>query len=246
MGLSEFRYVDIVLVEPQGAHNMGSCARVLKNTGFENLVLLNPAEFRNDDAYSMACRAKDVLLKARICGNIEEALEGVRLVAGTTRRKGKFREPLLTMDEALPTIYDRSRNNRVAILFGREDRGLENPVLSRCDMLFEIPSAEDYPSLNLSHAVMVVCHNLFMMSGRKAEHKIVACDKEDVERMYEHLERTLRLLGYGDPDRKGEFLLESVMRNFRKLFGRTSLMKKEVSMMRGILTRIERRHQPEE
>ncbi len=246
MGLSEFRYVDIVLVEPQGAHNMGSCARVLKNTGFENLVLLNPAEFRNDAAYSMACRAKDVLLKARVYDDIEDVLEGVRFVAGTTRRKGKFREPLLTMDEALPIIHDRSRNNRVAILFGREDRGLENPVLSRCDILFEIPSAEDYPSFNLSHAVMVVCHNLFMMGGKRADHRIVACDREDVERMYAHLERTLRLLGYGDPDRKGEFLLESVMRNFRKLFGRTSLMKKEVNMIRGILTRIEKRHQPEE
>ena len=243
--MSEFINVDIVLVEPQGAHNMGSCARVLKNTGFENLVLVNPADFRNDDAYSMACKAKGLLLRARVCRDIDEALEGVKLVAGTTRRKGKFREPLLTMEEALPLIYDVSRRNRVAVLFGREDRGLENPVLSRCDILFEIPSDEAYPSLNLSHAVMVVCHNLFMMSGKKAEHRIVACPKEDVERMYEHLERVLRLLGYGDPDRRGEFLLESVMRNFRKLFGRTSLMKKEVNMIRGILTRIERKFQEE-
>ncbi len=241
--MGDFRYVDIVLVEPQGAHNMGSCARVLKNTGFENLVLVNPAEFRNDDAYSMACKAKDLLLKARVCKDIDEALRDVRFVAGTTRRRGKLREPLLTMDEALPVIYDRSRKNRVAILFGREDRGLENPVLARCDILFEIPSDDAYPSLNLSHAVMVVCHNLFMMSGKRPEHAIVACSREDVERMYEHLERVLRMLGYGDPDRKGEFLLESVMRNFRKLFGRTSLMKKEVNMIRGILTRIEKRCQ---
>ncbi len=232
--------IRIVLVEPRSPGNIGSVARVMKNTGFRDLVLVNPVEFRNDEAFSMACKAGEMLLGPPVFQSLEEAVKGSGVVVGTTRRKGKTRYPILTLYDAVPKILSLARRNTVSILFGREDKGLRNDEISLCDLLVEIPTHNEYPSLNLSHAVFAVCH-AFFNARTPAEPSMAVASREDVEMMYEHLERTLRLLGYGDAVKRSEFLLRSMMRNFRKLFGRTALMPREVNMVRGVLTRIEER-----
>jgi TrmH family RNA methyltransferase len=143
--------INIVLVEPRSAGNIGSVARAMKNTGFNGLVLVNPVDYTKDEAtldeaFSMACKAGDVLNGAEVFTDLKGALEGSGLVAGATRRKGKLRTPLLTLDEAAVEILNFSKENRISILFGREDKGLKNEELKLCDILFEIPSDEGYPS----------------------------------------------------------------------------------------------------
>lgn len=233
--------VKVVLVEPRSAGNIGSAARAMKNTGFTGLVLVNPVDYTKDDAaldeaFSMACNAGDVLKGAEVFPDLKGALEGSGLVAGATRRKGKLRTPLLTLDEAAVEILNFSTKNRVSILFGREDKGLKNEELKFCDILFEIPSDEAYPSLNLSHAVLMVCHRLFTMEYPAEGPSFEAAPREEIEKMYVHLESALRALGYGKE--KGH-LVTSIMRSMRRLLGRTRLMEKEVKMLRGIFTRIE-------
>ncbi len=233
--------INIVLVEPRSAGNIGSVARAMKNTGFRRLILVNPVDYTKDEAtldeaLSMACKAGDVLNGAGIFTDLKGALEGSGLVAGATRRKGKLRTPLLTLDEAAVEIYKFNRENRVSILFGREDKGLKNEELKLCDILFEIPSDEGYPSLNLSHAVLTVCYRLFTLEA-PSEPSFEVAPRESIENMYVHLESALRALGYGQEDK--EHLFISIMRNMRRIFGRTGLMKKEVNMLRGIFTRIE-------
>ncbi len=232
--------IAIVLVEPRSPGNIGSVARAMKNTGLGRLVLVNPVDFKNDEAYSMACKARDVLLSAELFTHLNDAVEDCGLVVGTTRRKGRFRWPVLTLDEALPEIVKFSKKNKVALLFGREDSGLKNDEISLCDILMEIPSHTDYPSFNLSHAVIIVAHRLFLAEN-PAEPSIEVVSKKDMEEMYLHLERALRRLGYGE--KGGEYLLQSVLRNFRRLLGRTGLMRKELNMLRGIFTMIEEKLQ---
>ncbi len=228
--------IEIVLAGPQSAGNIGSVARAMKNTGFKRLVLVNPADYLNDEAFSMACNAGDVLKSAVVFSDLGEALEGSGLVAGATRRKGKLRTPLITLDEAASEVLKFSRKNKVSILFGREDKGLKNEELSLSDILFEIPSHEDYPSLNLSHAVFTVCFRLFTLEAPLEGPSFEVAPRGDIEKMYIHLERSLKALGYGQED-KGH-ILRGIMKNFRMLFGRTGLMEKEVRMLRGIFTRI--------
>jgi TrmH family RNA methyltransferase len=228
--------IEIVLVEPTGAGNIGSVARAMKNTGFNRLVLVNPVDYMNDEAFSMACNACDVLKGAGVFSDLKGALKGSGLVAGATRRRGKLRTPLLTLDEAAPEVLRFSGKNKVSILFGREDKGLRNEELPLCDILFEIPSHEDYPSLNLSHAVFSVCYRLFTLKLPPEGPSFETAPREDIEKMFAHLERALEALGYGKD--KGP-LLKGIMRNLRMLFGRTGLMEKEVKMLRGIFTRIE-------
>lgn len=238
--------ISVVLVEPRGAGNVGSVARAMKNTGFSRLVLINPCDYDNDEGWSMACNAGDLLRSAEVYPDLDGFLTGRLVTVGTTRRVGKLRAPVLALAEAVPVMVEHAGRGELAVLFGREDRGLENDEIPRCDILVEIPTHEDYPSINLSHAVFTVCHHLFMAAayapperGGLSGPAYEVASREDVAEMYEHLERVLKLLEYGD--KGGEYLLGVIMRNFHRLFGRTALMEKEVNMLRGILAQVEKR-----
>lgn len=230
--------ISIILVEPQSAGNIGSVARAMENTGFPNLVLINPVDYKNNEAYSMACNACGTLLMAKVFPNIKDAIKDSGLVVGTTRRKGRERYPVLTLHEAIPNILTAAKKNKVSILFGREDRGLKNEEIKLCDLLVEIPTHKSYPSLNLSHAVFLVSYELFK-AEMPASQSIKLAPWEEMDGMYIHLEKTLRKLDYGK--KGGAHLLRAITRSFKRLFGRTGLMQKEVNMVRGICTQIEER-----
>jgi TrmH family RNA methyltransferase len=230
--------ISIVLVEPAGPGNIGSVSRAMKNTGFSELVLVNPAPFKNDEGLKMACNASDVLLGARVVEELSEALKGAGVIAGATRRLGRIRQPVLMLDEAVVELMKLGRKNKVSILFGREDKGLKNPEIKLCDILFEIPSAEACPSLNLSHAVFIVCHKLYTAIDPPGP-RVKSAPRSVYDEMFVHMESAFKTLGYGEQGR--EYLLSAIMRTFRRLFGRTALMTKEVNMLRGIFTQIERR-----
>ncbi|MDH4226685.1 MAG: RNA methyltransferase [Deltaproteobacteria bacterium] len=229
--------ISIVLVEPRGAGNIGSVCRAMKNNGLKDLRLVNPVPYMTEEGKSMACNATDMLQAARVFPTLDVAIKDAPLVVGTTRRRGKLRFPTMNIDEAIPEIIKRARKNRVAILFGREDKGLKNEETEICDILLEIPSHRDYASINLAQAVFVVCHYIFRAEN-PVEPSYRVAPREDVELFYGHIEKMARKLGYGEKV-KGEFIIASILRNFRRLFGRTGLMHKEVNMMRGLITRIE-------
>ena len=230
--------ISIILVGPQSSGNIGSVARAMENTGLSNLVLINPVDYKNNEAYSMACNACGTLLQAKVFPDIKHAIKDSGLVVGTTRRKGRERYPVLTLHEAIPNILTAAKKNKVSILFGREDKGLKNEEIKLCDLLIEIPTHKNYPSLNLADAVLLVCHALFM-AEKPSGPSITLAPWEDMEGMYIHLEKTLRKLDYGK--KGGAHLLRAIMRSFKRLFGRTGLMQKEVNMLRGICTQIEER-----
>lgn len=236
--MERLKHISIVLVEPKGPGNIGSVARAMKNTGFSSLVLVNPVDFMVEEAYSMACGAKDLLLRAKVFKTLEEALKGYHFIVGTTRRKGKGRHPTHPFKEVAPRILEFATRNRVAILFGREDKGLKNEELARCGVLAEIPADEAYPSFNLSHAVLLCCYELFSHQ-QPVTSSVRLASLEEIEGMYGHIERVLERLGYGE---KG--LIETIMRNLRRLFGRTGLMRKEVNMIRGICSQVEKKLRP--
>ncbi len=237
--------LSVVLVEPRGSGNVGSVARAMMNTGLRSLVLVNPCRHMNNEALSMACNATDVLAGAEIHESVEDAIAESPVTFGATRRTGRLRYPILTLEEAAVEVFRFSKKNRVSILFGREDKGLKNEEIAMCDILFEIPSAPEYASFNLAQAVMIVCHTLYMKSQKELELEsprdasIVAAPRADIEGMYVHLEETLKELEYGEQG--GEHILRAIMRSFHRLLGRTALMDKEVNMIRGILNQVSTR-----
>lgn len=153
----------VVLVEPKSQGNVGSVARAMKNFGLADLVLVRPPPL-GDEARGRAMHAWDVVEGARHVASFEEAIQGVDFVVGTSARipaseKSHVRNPVEARDLAGRLA---ERSGTVALCFGREDFGLFNEELEKCDLLVTIPTSDDYRSLNLSHAVAVVLYELYL------------------------------------------------------------------------------------
>ncbi|MBW4440635.1 MAG: RNA methyltransferase [Plectolyngbya sp. WJT66-NPBG17] len=223
--------VRIVLVEPAGALNVGSIARVMKNMGLSQLVLVNPTcDLQSDDARKMAMRAIDVLEAAQIVDSIPEALVGCHRAIATAVRS-RIDSPLEHPREALPWLLEPGLNT--ALLFGSEDRGLSNEELKYAQRFVYIPTSDRYRSLNLAQAVAICCYELFQAPIPDATLSI-PCSLDALDRAYQHLESVLLDIGYLQPHTAA-----SRMEKFRHLFNRANLSEAELSLLRGILRQVE-------
>ncbi len=230
--------IRIVLLNPKVPGNIGWSARGMKNMGLSRCVLVCPAEYQYEEVKPFAFGAEDILDKAQVCASLKEALRDSPLAFGTTRRIGRRRRATYYLREAAPKIVAAARNNLVAVVFGSENRGLSNEELALCDAVVTIPEETDYPSLNLSHAVTIVCYELYL--AREAQELaplLNLAPRDRVEGMYEHLRRTLTEIGFDKAG--GRDLLENVMNSLKRLFGRTGLEQHDVNSIRGICRRIE-------
>ena len=127
----------IVLVSPQGPANIGAAARAMKNFGLGDLRLVDPVPYLNDEAYTWACDAKDLLQAAKVCSSLDEALSDLAFSAAFTRRFGRGRKRHSTLAEASELICQRASDGGAALVFGREDAGLSNDEVARCNMTID-------------------------------------------------------------------------------------------------------------
>lgn len=148
-----------MLVEPQHPGNVGATVRAMANMGLERLVLVNPPAFDPERARWMAPGCNDLVDQIRIVATLDEALEGCHRAIATTARHRKGGQGLLDGHSLADRLLD-GPVETTAILFGREDFGLDADAVSRCDALLRIPTAE-HSSLNLGQAVLLVAHALF-------------------------------------------------------------------------------------
>jgi tRNA/rRNA methyltransferase len=128
-----------------------------------------------------------------------------------------------------------SERNWIALVFGSEREGLTNEELSLCHLYVRIPSSESFPSLNLAQAVMLFCYELFKSSAMTPRQPIQLAQADQLERMFEHMEKTLSEIGFlapQDPKR--------IMRVLRKIFGRSKMDQREVRILQGIWSQIDR------
>lgn len=223
----------VVLVEPLYCGNIGSVARVMKNFGFQDLVLVSPCELESE-AYAMASHAVDVLEDARTVSDIGEAVCDSGLVIGTTSKVGTdtsehMRLPYFSPKELKDKL--KGRDGRVTILFGREDIGLVNDLITRCDMVVYIPTDSNYPVMNLSHAVSVILYELSDIVAGSGSIPLVK--KENIERLYDHCDHMLSEINYPRHKKSKTLLM------IRRILGRAELTGREVNTLRGILSRTE-------
>jgi tRNA/rRNA methyltransferase len=226
------KHMRIVLVRPQGMMNVGSVARAMKNVGMTELALVNPAAPpSHPDARVMAVRAHDILEGALIFSRLTDAIADCTWVIGTTRRRGKEREGLIDPRQIAAEIADMAQQNKVAVIFGPEDRGLSNRDLDLCQRLVSIPSHEEYGSLNLAQAVMIICYEIYLVTHhQKADPRIrQLATSEELEGMYYHMEETLLRIGFLDQNNP-----KRIMAVLRRIFGRARLNPREVKILRGI------------
>lgn len=221
----------VVLLEPQHSGNIGSVARVMKNFGFKELVLLNPCDL-DTPARVMAMHAYDIIENARIEFSLKDALRGSNVIVGMTGDAGKtdnrhMRMPVFTPSRLKEKLEGKS--GAVSLLFGRENDGLRNEELELCDFIVNIPTSEEYPSMNLSHAAAVV---LYELSDVESGETYLA-DHFDIELLYEHIEEVLSDIEYK------EHKEDKTMLMLKRILGRAELTGREVQTLRGVLRRIQ-------
>ncbi len=229
--------IRVVLLNTSHPGNIGAAARAMKTMGLEDLRLVKPKLFPHAEATARASGADDLLAQAGVCTQLDEALEGCRLVIGASARARSIPCPIVDPRACGQQVRAESEYGPVAVLFGCEQSGLSNAEMDRCHALVRIPASDAYSSLNLAAAVQVICYELFAAHvTRKApegteevRHGPVGAD--EMERFYEHLERTLVQLEFLDPANPRQ-----LMRRLRRLFNRARPDENEMNILRGILT----------
>jgi tRNA/rRNA methyltransferase len=222
--------IDIVLVAPLYEGNVGFAARVMKNFGFSRLVLIDPCALGNE-ADGRASHARDVLHAAEVC-TIEDVFARSNIVIATTGLVSKsvchsMRMPFYSPKELRERIQE--AGGRISILFGRENWGLNNEEVRRCDLICTIPTSAEYPILNLSHAVGVVCYELSNLPLPRYE----LASPHDMGYLYRHIDR------YLDAIHHPAFKRENTMILIRRVLGRANLTIREASTLHGLLRRSE-------
>ncbi len=230
--------VRIILVGTTHPGNIGATARAMCTMGLDRLTLVAPREFPSPEATARAAGADAVLDGAQVCDTLEEALAGCRFVVGASARLRAVPWPAVTPREAAPRLLAESAHGEAAVMFGRESSGLNNEELARCHALLHIPTNPEYSSLNLAMAVQVVAYELRLATLGEAALERERIDPlapaEELERFYEHLERTLVDAGFLNPRNPRHLMLR-----LRRLFNRALPEEKEVRILRGILSALE-------
>jgi len=182
-----------VLVEPKVPENIGASARALKTMGFDSMVLVNPADWREGKSRRIAHGSDDILENAKVYGSLAEALTGMDFSVATSMRRRKIFKDIVPVKELSEFILSKSEHlKNIAIIFGREESGLTNEEIRLCDIVSAIPMPVKYPSLNLSQAVMIYAYELSEINSGSAE--ITVRSGEESESYTVLREKTMNIL----------------------------------------------------
>lgn len=210
----------------------------MKNMGLSELYLVAPKQFPHERAYWRAASAADIIDNAKVVDTFDEAISDCGLVVGTSARGRRIPWPLVNPRVCADNIYPELSQHPVALVFGREDRGMTNEELQRCNLHVNIPASEEYSSLNLGMAVQVVLYELRMrhLQPELSDDEMHEWDTrrarvDEVERLFQHLEETLIDMDFLDPAAP-----KQLMTRLRRMYNRIRLDDMEVQMMRGILS----------
>ena len=224
--------MDVILVEPQTSGNVGAIARVMKNFGFSKLVLVNPqCDHKDSDARARAKHAKNILDDAEIKQFSE--LEYDYLIGTTARLGGDYnitRSPV-TPVELSELISDKSR---IGLVFGRENDGLSNEEIAKCDFVVSIPTNPDYGVMNLSHAVAIILYELYKNSNKEKQGEdIKPIGKKEKETLLKLIDNLIESKEFRTDKEK-----ENTISVWHRLIGKGMLTNREAMTLMGFFRKL--------
>ncbi|MFN3234559.1 MAG: tRNA (cytosine(32)/uridine(32)-2'-O)-methyltransferase TrmJ [Gammaproteobacteria bacterium] len=231
--------IKIVLVNTSHPGNIGSAARAMKTMGLSQLALVSPKTFPSEKAIAMSAGADDVLSQAVVHDTLFDAIKDCQLVIASSARDRERPWPMLTPKACAEKLVQESQAAQTALVFGAERAGLTNEELAYAQFHVMIPTSKVYRALNLAAAVQVLCYEI-QLAELAVDNEPVEDDSseysdiKDVELFYEHLASVLRTTGFLDA-----VAPKYLMMKLRRLFNRVRLEKKEVNMLRGVLSSVE-------
>ncbi|MGD9603000.1 MAG: RNA methyltransferase [Gammaproteobacteria bacterium] len=232
--------VRIVLVEPSHPGNIGATARAMKTMGLHRLALVAPREFPSAAATARASGADDILMRATVHASLAEALADCGMVVGTTARPRHLEWPVGNPRALAAELTALPAGTECAIVFGREQSGLSNTELARCQRVIRIPTAEDFSSLNLAQAVQICAYELRTAAAGTAPPTIhddePLATATELAQATAHLLRVMTAVDFHDPARP-----KLLPVRLQRLVNRADLKRSEARILRGFLTAIEER-----
>ena len=224
--------VTVVLVEPENAGNVGAIARCMKNFGLKDLVLVNPlCDCNCSEAIARSKHAKDVLDNARVVKKIPSF---DCLVATTSQVGSDYNIPRSPVNPEQLAEMLKGKKGKIAILFGREGKGLSNIEIESCDFIVTIESSKKYPVLNVSHSASIIFYELFKKLGSdKIAQNFVSAGKVEKDQIMKMLKQCMNKLPFKTSDKKS-----TQVKVWKRLIGKSFLTKREAYAVMGFFRKI--------
>ena len=207
----------IILLEPQLEENIGAVARAMLNFNFKNLRIIKNKWKPKKITFNNAAKADEILKKAKVFNNLEDAIKDLQYVYATSNRKRDLSTEVVNLKKGIK-IINNNKTSKVGILFGPERSGLKNEDISLCDKIIEIPLNKNFKSLNLAQSVLLVVYELF-----NSNHSMVNLIKE--KNFFQIKKKKKKM-----------------MLNIKTIFSKANLIDKEIRILLGVIRSLSKKN----
>jgi tRNA/rRNA methyltransferase len=230
-----------ILVKPQLGENIGACARSMKNFGFSKLHIVSPKiNFPNHKAKATSVGAFDIINKAKVFNDTNEAISNFYIVISLSARKRDINKRHISLEE-FGNLIKKKNNSNFGLMFGPEASGLSNQDLSFSNYILQIPTSIKFKSLNLSHSVTIICYEIFkifnknLLKNKKSKIKIAS--KSKINSLIKHLVGLLEYKDFFAPTEKKQ----SMLLNINNLIYRLEPNDKELRILASIISTLSKK-----
>ena len=225
-----------ILIKPQLGENIGACARSMKNFGFNKLNIVSPKfSFPNHKAKVTSVGAYDIINNTKVFKTTAEAIGEFDIVISLSARKRDINKKHVTIRD-FSKILATYKKKRIGLMFGPEASGLSNQDLSLSNFILQIPTVNNFKSINLSHSVTLICFEIFKLLNKKLFKKegknIKISSKSKINLALKHLIKLLETKDFFVPKEKKQ----SMILNINNLFYRFEPNDKELRILASIVT----------
>ena len=230
-----------ILVKPQLGENIGACARAIKNFGFNKLIIVEPKiNFPNHKAKATSVGAYDIINKAKVFDNVEDATNTFNLIVSLSARRRDINKKHISLGD-FQKIITKKRNLNIGLMFGPEASGLSNKDLSFSNYILQIPTSTKFKSLNLSHSLTILCYEIFRLIKRenlkKNSSKLKISSKSKISSVLKHLVNLLEKKDFFVPIEKKH----SMLLNINNLIYRLEPNDKELRILASIISSLSKK-----
>ena len=230
-----------ILVKPQLGENIGACARSMKNFGFNKLIVVEPKiNFPNHKAKAMSVGAYDIINKAKVFNNIEDAINPFNLIFSLSARRRDINKKHIALKD-FQKIINKKKNLNIGLMFGPEASGLTNKDLSLSNYILQIPTSTKFKSLNLSHSLTIICFEIFKLINKtsitKNSSTLKISSKSNISSVLKHLVNLLEKKDFFVPIEKRH----SMLLNINNLVYRLEPNDKELRILASIISSLSKK-----
>ncbi len=242
----------IILVAPQMGENIGASARAMKNFGLSNLRIVKPRDsWPNEKAVNVAAHASNIIDSAIIYSSLKEATADLEYIYAATATHRDINKEQIFSNDLEGDFKNNQHTKKIGFIFGRENNGLTNEEISLANKIITINTTNQYSSLNLAHAVSIICHTLFTITTsqlkvrrlkKPQDKKTPLARQKDLEYFYGNLFTKLRQGKFFKVTSKQNLMQQKI----RNIFGRiNNLTQSELQILQGIIKTLNEHNQLE-